>query len=120
LIEAYFAGGYARDLEAGGEAAFASAAIGELASLLGEGIRKRLHPVSATAWERDPYARGSYSHALPGHAGARLRLAAPVDGRVFFAGEACMVNDFSTAHGAWRSGIAAAGAVIAALHTVTN
>jgi monoamine oxidase len=113
LIEAYFGGGYARDLEAGGEAAFASAAVGELASLLGEDIRKRLHPLSATAWERDPYARGSYSHALPGHAGARLILAAPVDGRLFFAGEACMVNDFSTAHGAWRSGIAAAGAAIA-------
>jgi len=115
LIEAYFAGQCARDLEAEGEAAFAGFAISELAALLGDGIRKRLRPVAATAWERDPYAMGSYSYALPGHAGARLTLAAPVDGRVFFAGEACMVHDFSTAHGAWRSGIAAAEAVIAAL-----
>jgi monoamine oxidase len=115
LIEGFFGGQCARDLEAGGDAAFASFAIGELASLLGDGIRRRLHPVAATAWERDPYAQGSYSHALPGHAGARRALAAPVDGRVFFAGEACMVNDFSTAHGAWRSGVAAADAVIAAL-----
>jgi monoamine oxidase len=58
---------------------------------------------------------GSYSYALPGYADARLTLAAPVDGRVFFAGEACMVHDFSTVHGAWRSGVAAAEAVIAAL-----
>jgi len=115
LIEAFFAGRLARDLEAEGEAAFASFAVDELASLLGGGIRERLHPVAATAWARDPYALGSYSHALPGHASARLTLAAPVDGRVFFAGEACMVNDFSTAHGAWRSGVAAADAVIAAL-----
>jgi monoamine oxidase len=115
LIEAYFAGQCARDLEAAGEAAFASFAIGELASLLGGGIRKRLHPVAATAWERDPYAMGSYSHALPGHADARLTLTAPVDGRVFFAGEACMVHDFSTAHGAYRSGVAAAEAIMAAL-----
>jgi monoamine oxidase len=115
LIEAYFAGQCARDLEAEGEAAFASFAIGELAALLGDGIRKRLHPVATTAWAQDPYAMGSYSHALPGHAGARLTLAAPVDGRVFFAGEACMVHDFSTAHGAYRSGVAAAEAVIAAL-----
>jgi monoamine oxidase len=115
LIECFFAGQLARDLEAEGDAAFASFAIGELAALLGDGIRKRLHPVAATAWARDPYALGSYSHALPGHAGARLALAAPVDGRVFFAGEACMVNDFSTAHGAWRSGEAAADAVMAAL-----
>jgi monoamine oxidase len=78
-------------------------------------MRKRLHPIAATAWARDPYARGSYSHAMPGHADARLALAAPVDGRLFFAGEACMVHDFSTAHGAYRSGVAAADAVIAML-----
>jgi monoamine oxidase len=114
LIEVYFGGRFARELEAEGEAAFASFAIGQLASLLGEGMRKRLHPIAATAWARDPYARGSYSHALPGHADARLALAAPVDGRLFFAGEACMVHDFSTAHGAYRSGVAAADAVIAA------
>ena len=117
LIEVYSGGRFARELEAEGEAAFASFAIGQLASLLGGGIRKRLHPIAATAWGRDPYARGSYSHAMPGHADARAVLAAPVDARLFFAGEACMVNDFSTAHGAYRSGVAAADAVIAALGT---
>jgi len=114
LIEVYSGGQFARELEAEGEAAFASFAIGQLAALLGEGIRKRLHPVAATAWARDPYARGSYSHAMPGHADARAVLAAPVDARIFFAGEACMVHDFSTAHGAYRSGIAAAGETLAA------
>ena len=44
--------------------------------------------------------RGSYSYALPGHAGDRAKLAAPVDGRLFFAGEATSPNFFSTAHGA--------------------
>jgi monoamine oxidase len=52
---------------------------------------------------------------LPGHADARVTLAAPVDERIFFAGEACTVHDFSTAHGAYRSGVAAAGGVITAL-----
>jgi hypothetical protein len=33
---------------------------------------------------------------------------------MFFAGEACSAHDFSTAHGAWRTGIAAAEAAIAA------
>jgi monoamine oxidase len=115
LIEVYFGGRFARELEAEGEAAFASFAIGQLASLLGEGMRKRLHPIAATAWGRDPYARGSYSHAMPGHADGRGVLAAPVGDRLFFAGEACMVHDFSTAHGAYRSGVAAADAIIAAL-----
>jgi monoamine oxidase len=114
LIEVYFGGRFARELEAEGESAFASFAIGQLASLLGEGLRNRLHPIAATAWARDPYARGSYSHAMPGHADARAALATPVDGRIFFAGEACMVHDFSTAHGAYRSGVAAADAIIAA------
>ena len=115
LIEVYFGGRFARKLEAEGEAAFASFAIGQLAALLGEGIRRRLHPIAATAWARDPFARGSYSHAKPGHADARAVLAAPVDGRLFFAGEACSVHDFSTAHGAYRSGVRAAADVIAAL-----
>jgi monoamine oxidase len=115
LIEVYFGGRLARELEAEGEAAFASFAIGQLASLLGGAIRKRLHPIAATAWARDPYARGSYSHAKPGYADARAVLAAPVDARLFFAGEACSAHDFSTAHGAYRSGLAAADEVIAAL-----
>jgi len=115
LIEVYFGGRFARELEAAGEAALASFAIGQLASLLGDGIRKRLHPIAATAWARDPYARGSYSHALPGHAKARAALASPVDARLFFAGEACAVHDFSTAHGAYRSGVAAADEAVAAL-----
>ena len=41
-------------------------------------------------------------------------LAAPVDERLFFAGEACSKNDFSTAHGGYLTGVAAADEVIAA------
>ena len=115
LVEGYFGGAFARDLEEEGEGAFASFAIGQLASLLGGDIRKRLHPVAASAWARDPHAQGSYSHARPGQADARQLLAAPVDQRLFFAGEACSIEDFSTAHGAYRSGVSAAEQVIAAL-----
>ena len=41
-------------------------------------------------------------------------LAAPVDDRLFFAGEACSRNDYSTTHGAYLTGIAAAEQAIAA------
>jgi monoamine oxidase len=44
-------------------------------------------------------------------------LAEPVDNRLFFAGEACSPHDFSTAHGALQTGVAAANAVIAARNT---
>ena len=65
-------------------------------------------------WGADPFARGAYSYALPGKADCRATLAAPVDDRLFFAGEACSKHDYSTAHGAYRTGIAAAEQVIAA------
>jgi len=37
-----------------------------------------------------------------------------VDDRVFFAGEACSRSDYSTAHGAYLTGVAAADQAIAA------
>jgi monoamine oxidase len=74
-----------------------------------------LHPLATSAWHNDPVARGSYSHALPGKAGSRAALAAPVDHRLFFAGEACSADSFSTAHGAFETGVAAAEAAVAAL-----
>jgi monoamine oxidase len=38
-----------------------------------------------------------------------------VDNRLFFAGEACSRGDFSTAHGAWITGVTAADQAIRAL-----
>lgn len=116
-IEGYFGGRFAAELEAAGPEAMAALAIEELAGLYGHAIRDRLTPVAATAWGRDPWSRGSYSAALPGHADERAVLAAPVDDRLFFAGEATSRHDFSTAHGAWRTGLAAADAALAALNS---
>ncbi len=114
-VEAFFGGRNARELETGGVRAFAASALDELAGVFGSDIRKHLAPIEATGWAHDPFARGSYSHALPGHAGARAVLAAPVEDRIFFAGEACSANWFSTAHGAYVTGVAAAEAALVAL-----
>jgi monoamine oxidase len=113
-IEGYFGGSFARELEDAGPGAFAAQSIDEIAALLGNDFRRKLKPLAESRWAHDPYARGSYSHALPGHAGDRATLAAPVDGRLFFAGEATSPNFFSTAHGARDSGERAAGEVVAA------
>jgi monoamine oxidase len=113
LIEGFFGGRLAHELEAPGPGAFFDFAVAELVELFGSGIRACLLPLDETGWGRDPFARGSYSYALPGHADARAALAAPVDGRVFFAGEACSPHDFTTAHGAYLTGIEAADEVIA-------
>jgi monoamine oxidase len=48
-------------------------------------------------------------------ADCRTTLAAPVDNRLFFAGEACSRGDFSTAHGGWITGVTAADQAISAL-----
>jgi monoamine oxidase len=114
MIEAYFGGSHARGLEEAGEGAFFDFAVGELAAWLGSDFARRLKPIHVHRWGADPFARGSYSYAVPGRADSRAVLAAPVDGCLFFAGEACSKHDFSTAHGGWLTGVAAAEQVIAA------
>jgi hypothetical protein len=84
LIEGFFGGRLAHELEAAGPGAFFDFAVAELVGLFGSDIRARLRPLVETNWARDPFARGSYSYALPGHADARVTLATPLDGRVFF------------------------------------
>ena len=113
-IEGYFGGSFAKELEDAGPGAFAAQSIDEIAALLGNDFRRRLKPLAESRWAHDPFARGSYSHALPGRAGDRAILAAPVDQRLFFAGEATSPHFFSTAHGALESGQRAAREVITA------
>jgi monoamine oxidase len=115
LIEGYFGGALARELEK--TKALTPFAIEEIAAILGTDIKRSLRPIAETAWASEPYSRGSYSFASIGNSDARVELAKPVDQRLFFAGEACSRNDFSTAHGAYRTGLRAAAEVLEALKT---
>ena len=114
-IEGFFGGRFAQALEDGGDGAIAAQAIDEIVSFVGTDFRRKLKPFKESRWAHDPFARGSYSHALPGHADKRAVLAAPVDGRLFFAGEATSPHFFSTAHGAHDSGERAVREVIQSL-----
>jgi monoamine oxidase len=116
-IEGFFGGRFAQALEDAGDGAIAAHSIDEIVSFLGSDFRRKLKPLKESRWAHDPFARGSYSHALPGHAGKRAVLAAPVDGRLFFAGEATSPNFFSTAHGAHDSGERAAREVMRLLNS---
>jgi monoamine oxidase len=113
LIEGYFGGRLAHELEREGAHAFVAFARSELAGLLGNDFAKRIELLTIHPWASDPWARGSYSYGKPGQADMRAALVEPVDGRLFFAGEACSLQDFSTAHGAYLTGIAAADAIMA-------
>jgi monoamine oxidase len=88
--------------------------VSELTRLLGGDFSRRVKPIQIHRWGLDPFSLGSYSYALPGFADCRRALAEPIDDRLFFAGEACSVGDFSTAHGAWQTGVTAADQVLAA------
>ena len=114
LIEGFLGGDCAEMLEDKDDRAAEDFAIGELVALLGSDWRAKLTPLGRTRWRHAPHIHGSYSHARVGAAGQRAVLAAPVDDRLFFAGEACSRHDFSTAHGAYATGLAAAAAVLAA------
>ena len=114
-IECFLGGAGAEILELEGPAAGFAHATDELAALFGADVREKLRPLVATGWSRMTRIGGAYSHALPGCAAARVTLARPFEDRLFFAGEATDPRDYSTAHGAFASGVRAAEEAIAAL-----
>ncbi|MEO0774921.1 MAG: NAD(P)/FAD-dependent oxidoreductase [Bacteroidota bacterium] len=55
-------------------------------------------------WSKEPYIRGSYSHFQEGYRSTIDTLIEPIDGKVYFAGEAMNpVGQTSTVHGAGES-----------------
>jgi polyamine oxidase len=65
--------------------------------------------VLQTRWKSDPWALGSYSFdKLGAQPKDRDTLASPIDGQLFFAGEATHRTMYSTVHGAYLSGCRAA------------
>lgn len=59
-------------------------------------------------WRADPFARGSYSYIGVGGTGAPRALGRPVEGTLFFAGEATTPDKIGTVAGALASGRRAA------------
>ncbi len=117
VIECFLGGAGARSAALmGAEAAFARA-VDQLTALFGASVRSCLKPLTASNWAGTASIGGGYSHALPGHAGARKLLARPYDDRIFFAGEATHKSDFSTAHGAYATGLRAAEEFLATLRS---
>jgi monoamine oxidase len=92
-------------------------ALNELGAAFGISYRRlkaRVRRSWIQNWERDPYARGAYSYALVGGAEAGDALARPIEGTLFFAGEATATVT-GTVEGALQSGRRAARQVLRAL-----
>jgi monoamine oxidase len=72
----------------------------------------RLADALVQDWRQDPFSRGGYSYVLVGGEGARDQLAEPLNGTLFFAGEATDTEEAGTVAGALRSGTRAAREVL--------
>ncbi|EWC45180.1 hypothetical protein DRE_06068 [Drechslerella stenobrocha 248] len=70
-----------------------------------------------TRWRSDPFACGTYSYIAAGSTGADYDvIAEPIDNQIFFAGEHTNRHYPATVHGAYISGLRAAGEVVDAIN----
>jgi monoamine oxidase len=129
LMVGFVGGDFAWQLSAAGKKAAVSFATERLGDILGCAWKKQIKatlPTGITDWASNPHALGAYAAALPGHFDARKKLREPLDGLVFFAGEAVAppVGDpkldkgygmWGTCSGAYLSGVDVASTVMASL-----
>ncbi len=108
-------GRYASHLTRAGQKVATDYVLDRVASVFGQGIRPHFVRSIVSAWDTDPWVLGAYASIKPGHFGARDRLAEPVEGRLFFAGEAVGMPMVATCGGAYWSGTQAIGRIAAAL-----
>lgn len=115
LTICFTGGSFGIGLEEAGPGTATEFALEGLTSAFGSDLRTRLIKSDETRWWTYPLTRGAYSGARPGRADARHALAEPVEGRLFFAGEATIPEWTATVAGAHLSGIRAAEEALAEL-----
>jgi monoamine oxidase len=116
IMTAFVTGDWARELHAEGQEGALEHGFQTLQHELGHKIPL---PQDATMinWIDDPFAFGGYSVAPPGTVGEREALAAPMENRLFWAGEATAPHAWaSTVHGAYATGKRAAAEILVTLN----
>lgn len=117
-IVAWAGGGDARRVrEAGGDPVeTALASLAEILSVDRGRVEAELEECRWHDWDADPFARGAYSYVPAGALPAQKALGRPVDGTLFFAGEATAPDGWNgTVDGALESGQRAAREVLQAM-----
>lgn len=108
----FAAGQAARATRTWSDAEVTASIMTQLRRLYGDGAAEPVE-VRRTAWQDDPFARGSYAFLLPGSSTAdHDALAAPIGGVLHLAGEATWTDDPATVTGAMASGHRAAERVL--------
>ena len=90
------------ELEEAGHEAAIDFARSELRRIFGSAVDRHLVKAHFTRWGHNALTRGSYASARPGAYRMRSVLRRPVGERVWFAGEACSVDEWATVAGRAR------------------
>ncbi|MEM7117902.1 MAG: FAD-dependent oxidoreductase [Chloroflexota bacterium] len=115
IIISYHAHRRARRINEMSDAELVAQVVEKMTLMFGDEFGPVPEPVAyaRTNWEGDPFSRGSYSFDSVGQLpNDRNVLAAGVNGRIFFAGEATHPHFYATVHGAYETGIRAAREII--------
>jgi monoamine oxidase len=104
VLLGFNAGRYGRVIEALSDEEIVAEGMAVLRTIYGHDIPQP-NAWQITRWASDPFALGSYSYnAVGASVDHREALAKPVQGRLFFAGEATSIEYPATVHGAYLSG----------------
>ncbi|MBM3462946.1 MAG: FAD-dependent oxidoreductase [Armatimonadetes bacterium] len=101
VVVALVGGDQASAMERGTDAAACAPVLDRLHTL---GVDAPVRKAAVTRWDAEPWVLGAYSAAEPGFQHARATLREPVDGVLYFAGEATQETWATTAAGAYLSG----------------
>jgi monoamine oxidase len=114
VLVAWTAGPNAARLAGSSEAEIVQLALDSLETIFGKraNVRAQLQGAYLHDWQADIFACGAYSYVTAGNTGARKALATPIQGTLFFAGEATDVEAAATVTGALQSGKRAARQVL--------
>ncbi len=106
LVYCDIGGDTARRLEREDDATAVAHAMDVLTATLGASAVASAYEGIAhvSRWGANPYTLGSYASADPGHFHMREALRTPVNDRIFFAGEACDLDQWATVAGAHTNG----------------
>ena len=108
VLTAYAGAGLADRLAESGNDAAIQIALDDLTELFGGRVRIYYSGGMVLNWQKEPFIEMAYSFCPVGAAGLRAALSRPIDGVLFFAGEATSVKRNATVHGAIESGRRAA------------
>lgn len=106
---------YATVRAVGGRDRLARFARTFLSGAFGHAAIRNLRVLGVTDWFHDPWSLSSWSVVPPGRVPIRAEMARPVDGRLWFAGEAVSKAMWGTVGGAWEEGERAAREIFASL-----